>query len=406
MTGIDTGSAGGLISRPPGLPYLIAVGSYTESYGDFRAQGDGITVVRFSAAGKFEFADSACLPNPSYLAHSTAHDRLFATVETLDNRAAIVAIETPRQGHRMNIAGDVRITGRLPCHIDLHPMGTWIACACYDTGDVIVRGISPTGKIEPGTGDRVLRKGSGPHPVRQTKAHPHGAVFSPDGCWLLVPDLGADEVAAYLFDASAGMLGRALTWRAPPGSGPRTLAFSRYRHHIILVSELSSEVSLLEWNDGAIKECDRMSSRDPAELSKRTDNTASGLGLHPDGIHFGVTNRGDDSISIFRMHARDGSLERCLTFSSGGKKPRDFGFSPCGRWLLAANQDSDSCVLFEIRLLSVPIVRMMAKVVVRSPSSVCFLSDRQDWQHPGEAGASSDAAPHQDVSVGQPNEDP
>ncbi len=371
-------TAGDLIARPTGLPYLITVGSYTEAFGEFRAQGEGITVVRFSTGGKFEFVDSACLPNPSYLAYSPAHDRLFATVETPDDRAAIVAIETPRQGRRLNIVGNVRITGRLPCHIDLHPQGTWIACACYDSGDVIVREISPTGKIDPGTGDRVLRKGRGPHPVRQTKAHPHGAVFSPDGCWLLVPDLGTDELAAYLFDASAGMLGRALTWQAPPQSGPRTIAFSQNCRQIILVSELSSEVSLLEWHDGAINECERVSSRDPAALSKRTDNTASGLRMHPDGIHFGVTNRGDDSISIFRMHARDRSLERCLTFPSGGKKPRDFGFSPCGRWLLAANQDSDSCVLFEIGFLSVPIVKKLAKVVVRSPSSVCFLSDRQD----------------------------
>ena len=378
MTGIDNGTTGGLISRPPGPPYLIAVGAYTEAYGDFRAQGDGVTVVRLSAGGKLDPVDSARFPNPSYLAHSPAHDRLFATIETLDDRAAILALETPRQGHRLNITGDARITGRLPCHIDLHRQGTWIACACYDSGDVFVRGISPTGEIEPVTGDRVLRKGRGLHPVRQTKAHPHGAVFSPDGCWLLVPDLGTDEVAAYPFDASAGMLGRERTWRAPPGSGPRTLAFSRHRHHIMLVSELSSEVSLLEWHDGAINERERVSSRDPAALSKQTENTASGLGLHPDGIHFGVTNRGDDSISIFRMHARDGSLERCLTFPSGGRKPRDFGFSPCGRWLVAANQDSDSCVLFEVSLLSVPIVRMMAQVVVRSPSSVSFLPGRQD----------------------------
>lgn len=367
-----------MTSRPPGLPYRIAVGAYTEAYGDFRAQGDGITVVRLSAGGKLESVDSACLPNPSYLTHSPIHDRLFATVETLDDRAGIVAMETPRQGCRLNITGDVRITGRLPCHVDLHPQGRWIACACYDSGDVIVRGISPTGEIEPGTGDRVLRKGCGPHPVRQTKAHPHGAVFSPDGRWLLVPDLGTDEVASYPFDASAGMLGRARTWRASPGSGPRTLAFSRYRHHIILVSELSSEVSLLEWRDGVINERARVPTRNPAALSKRAENTASGLGLHPDGIHFGVTNRGDDSISIFRMHARDGSLERRLTFPSGGNKPRDFGFSPCGRWLVAANQDSDSCVLFEISFLSVPIVRKKAKVFVRSPSSVSFLSDRKD----------------------------
>lgn len=357
-----------------GRHYLIAIGSYTESYGAFRAHGDGITVIGLSPVGKLDFVDSAYLPNPSYLAYSPAHEKLYSTVETRDGRATVVAMQAPRPGRRLNVAGDGRTTGRLPCHVDLHPLGAWIAWACYDSGDVFIRKVSTTGGIEPGTGDRTIRKGSGPHPVRQAKSHPHAAVFSPDGCWLLVPDLGTDEVAAYPFDASAGMLGRARVWRAPPGSGPRTLAFSRCQRHIMLVSELSSEVSLLQWHDGAIRECGRVSSREPAAFSKRKDNTASGLRLHPDGIHFGVTNRGDNSVAIFRVNARDGPPERCLAFPSGGTKPRDFGFSPCGRWLVSANQDSDNCVLFEIGLSSVPFVRETAQIAVRSPSCVCFVA--------------------------------
>lgn len=361
-----------------GRHHLIAIGSYTESYGKFRAHGDGITVIGLSARGNLDVVDSAYLPNPSYLAYSRTFDTLYATVETLDNRAAIVTLKTPGPDRELNIAADLRITGRLPCHIGLHPLGKWIACACYESGDMIIREIVQTGKIEPGTGDRVLRKGRGPHPVRQTKSHPHGTVFSPDGRWLLVPDLGTDEVAAYPFDSTAGVLGPARIWRAPPGSGPRTAEFSSCGKFILLTSELSSEVSLLHWHDGNIVERARTSSREPTATVRRNDNTASGLRLHTDGIHFGVTNRGDDSISIFRIDPDGQSLERCLTFASGGKKPRDFQFSPCGHWLLSANQDSDSCVLFEVGFSSGPYVRLTAEIAVRSPSCVCFLSDRQE----------------------------
>ncbi|MDE0303809.1 MAG: beta-propeller fold lactonase family protein [Albidovulum sp.] len=358
--------------------YRLAVGSYTESYGDFRARGNGISIVDLSDEGAFRHAGSMFLPNPSYLRHSEIHDRVYATIETPDSRAALASLELPRPGARLRVSARISVEGRLPCHIDLHPLGRWIACACYDTGNVLVKALSDRGDFDPHSGGEILRTGSGPHPVRQTKSHPHGANFSPDGRWLLVPDLGTDELAAYPFDPHTGAFGMPLTWRAPAGSGPRTLAFSNCGHSIALVSELSSEVSSLQWRNGAVEERTRLSSRGSAEASNGTSNTASGLRMHPDGIHFGVANRGDDSISIFRLEPRTGSIQRRLTFPSGGRKPRDFGFSPCGRWLVSANQDSDSCILFEVDFQSVPVVQRVAMVAVRSPSSVCFLSDRQD----------------------------
>ena len=42
-----------------------------------------------------------------------------------------------------------------------------------------------------------------------------------------------------------------------------------------------------------------------------------------------------------------GTLEGVQWISSEGKNPRGFQISPSGRWLLAANQDSDNLVVFE-----------------------------------------------------------
>lgn len=238
------------------------------------------------------------------------------------------------------------------------------------------RGKSPAVHESAGSRDpRGTSGGSGPLPVRQTRSHPHAALFSPDGRWLLVTDLGTDELAVYPFDHQTGACGMPFTWRAPSGSGPRTLTFSSFGKTVVLVSELSSELSTLQWRDGAIAHQASLSSRDPCNASTETVNTASGLRMHPDGVHFAVTNRGDDSISVFRMDARDGSLARCLTIPSGGKKPRDCGFSPCGRWLISANQDSDNCILFEVAFRPLPVVRRIAGIAVRSPSNICFLTD-------------------------------
>ena len=353
---------------------LIAVGSYTEPYGDFRAQGEGVSLVSLSSEGMIRCINSICLPNPSYLHHSKICNRTYATVETFDSRAALVSLELHQPDSKFSVSAQAPINGRLPCHIDIHPRGRWIASACYGTGEVIVKGLTDRGDFDPLPGHEIRRTGGGPHTVRQTRSHPHGAYFSPDGRWLLVPDLGTDEVAAFPFDPLKGTLGPPRTWLAPPGTGPRTLAFSKCGRHVVLVSELSSEVSWLNWQDGIMVERVRVSSREPAEPSKRADNTAAGLRMHPDGVHFGVTNRGDNSISIFRMNADDWSLRRRLTIPSGGSKPRDFGFSPCGRWLISVNQDSDNCVLFKISLSDDPRATKTAETAIRSPCNVCFVT--------------------------------
>jgi 6-phosphogluconolactonase len=55
---------------------------------------------------------------------------------------------------------------------------------------------------------------------------------------------------------------------------------------------------------------------------------------------------------------------------SGGAKPRGFALSPDGRWLIAANQDSDSIVPFAIDpATGLPAV---AGAALRVPSPTCI----------------------------------
>ena len=61
-----------------------------------------------------------------------------------------------------------------------------------------------------------------------------------------------------------------------------------------------------------------------------------------------TSNRGHDSIVIYRIDPLAGTLSYVGHESTQGKTPRSFGIDPSGRFLLAANQDSDSIVTFRI----------------------------------------------------------
>jgi 6-phosphogluconolactonase len=65
--------------------------------------------------------------------------------------------------------------------------------------------------------------------------------------------------------------------------------------------------------------------------------------VHPSGKTLVVSNRFDDSITVFRIIREKVKvhLEEVENFSTRGKTPRDMTFSPSGEWLLIANQDSN-----------------------------------------------------------------
>ncbi len=120
--------------------------------------------------------------------------------------AVIATVGIDRGRRRLTLRAETALPGTALCHLDLSPDARWIAGACYGSGDISVRRIGDDGVPTAGGGTSLRRSGSSVHPVRQTQSHPHATRFSPDGRWLLVPDLGTDELACYAFDAGAGRL--------------------------------------------------------------------------------------------------------------------------------------------------------------------------------------------------------
>ena len=60
------------------------------------------------------------------------------------------------------------------------------------------------------------------------------------------------------------------------------------------------------------------------------------------------SNRGHDSIVIYRVDQSEGTLAYVGHESTQGRNPRNFAITPAGDFLLAANQDSDTIVTFAI----------------------------------------------------------
>jgi 6-phosphogluconolactonase len=97
--------------------------------------------------------------------------------------------------------------------------------------------------------------------------------------------------------------------------------------------------------------------------------------VHPNGRFVYVSNRGHDSIAIFRTDSK-GTLTLVENVSTQGKVPRNFNLDPTGRWLWAANQESGSVFIYSVDGASGHLKPTGQRLDVGSPVCVRFVAVR------------------------------
>ena len=180
----------------------------------------------------------------------------------------------------------------------------------------------------------ITHSGSSVHPTRQTAAHTHFVTPTPDGRYLLVTDLGMDQILTY--DTDLGLVDIAET---TAGTGPRHLAFSADGTLCYCVNELSSTVTVYAYADGALTMLS-----EHAALPGDFTGESTAAAIRRTDRHLFVSNRGHDSITCFEMV--DKTLQRCGIFDCGGQSPRDFII--VGDRLICTNEADGSVTLLDI----------------------------------------------------------
>jgi 6-phosphogluconolactonase len=85
-----------------------------------------------------------------------------------------------------------------------------------------------------------------------------------------------------------------------------------------------------------------------------------------------VSNRGHDSIAMFRIVDDTSALEFLGTEPTRGKTPRHFAIAPGGRFLLAGGQASNTVTVFAIDKATGRLTFTGTSVVVPSPVCIAF----------------------------------
>ncbi len=240
--------------------------------------------------------------------------------------------------------------GQGMCHINLDRTERWLLGASYGDAMLSLFPLSEVGEIKPlvqsigleGEGSKVL-------PDRQEVPHAHSIYTDPSNRYAFVCDLGMDRIWLYRFDAKRGRLEVAETpfVQTEAGSGPRHLTFHGNGRWIYALNELNGTVAHYDWEaENGVLEPLEVCSTLPEEFEK--PNISAEILVHPSNRFLYASNRGHDSLAVFKISESDGSLEPIQHVPTCGEHPRNFVISPDGGLLAVANRDSNNIVYFAV----------------------------------------------------------
>ena len=348
-------------------PMYAYVGSRTTR--ERNARGEGITVFHVDPqSGALTTVQVVRdLTNPSYLTLNRSGDVLY----TVDGDLTTVsAFRVDRSTGQLSFLNQQDTEGRNPVHLAIDPSGQYLIVTNHLGSSLAVLPLGPDGAL--GTvSQRVDLSGPiGPHRIEQKQAKPHFNPFDPTGRFIIVPDKGLDRVFSYRFE------GGRLTPADTPfvatreGAGPRHLAFHPSQPLVYVVNELDSTVTSyrLDRQTGALEPLQLLSTLPETWTG---NSRAAGIMVDATGQTVYASNRGHDSIAIFRVRP-DGLLTFTGADTTGGRTPRFFTLAPDGRMLYALNEVSDTIVSMRVDAQTGRLSLLAGSVATGSPVCMIF----------------------------------
>jgi len=323
----------------PSPIYSFLVGTYTDS------TNQGINLLKFNPENNSLTVETIFegINNPSFLLANRAENLVISLEEDTSVNGGNLMVFGLASG-KLNPIDTIPSYGDHPCYIGFSPKEQLVVAANYSGGSLSIYKLNPSNELS--HLQTIQHDGKSINESRQEKAHVHSTVFSPDGNFLLVADLGTDKIYSYAFNQSDHEpVSLYSTFECQPGDGPRHVLFSADGKTVFAVQELTAILEIFDFEAGKLVPRQR--------LSLVVDDFKGAVGaaevrISPDGQQVYVSNRGEaNSISVFRRMEASQDFECIQVIASGGIMPRNFNLTADGKYLVCAHQGSNDIVIFE-----------------------------------------------------------
>jgi 6-phosphogluconolactonase (cycloisomerase 2 family) len=355
------------------------------------------------------FAGESEITNPAFLRWHPTVNVLYGCTEDVKENGQIIAWEVDTCSGKLTEICRADAQGTSTCYLTLdHAIKNMLVVNYWDATIGVIP-IKPDGSFaaekltyvydpKGSAGMKVSANCHVNHSIndanaqkeRQLDPHSHAVVLDPYyGCVAYVPDLGKDCIRELYYDKAEGTLSpiglipSGLQRNGP--EGPRYLEFHVDLPVAYCVNEFASEVAVFVVDRKQLRDISTEGTKTGSGSTltyvqavptvppdwKRTQNTCGRIAIHPSGRFVLCSNRGHDSVAVFRVELEaeiPGMLSEVGIFHTRGMTPRHFKFDPSGQWLLAANQDSNQVATFNFNSASGEIKYTGTQLQVNSPN--------------------------------------
>jgi 6-phosphogluconolactonase len=299
----------------------------------------------------------------------STHARTFGGAEPEE----VAAFEVVDRTGELRFLNRQSAFGTAACYLDIDATGKTVLVANYASGSVAALPVREDGSLGPAVSFFQHAATAG-EATRPGGPHAHCLVVSPDNRFAYAADLGLDQVRIYRLNATrAELAAQQPPWvRTPPGSGPRHLTFHPNGRQVYVINELGNSITRFDLD----AESDLLHERQtistvPAGFAGKS--YCADLKITPDGRFLYGTNRGHDSVAMFRLDEA-GCLALIGSEPSLGRGPQNLALAPGGELLLCANLPGNSLTVFRIDPQTGRLSPVGAPTAMPSPSCIMVLA--------------------------------
>ena len=307
----------------------LYVGSYTNT------ESEGIYYYDFNTAtGKLTNKKLAIqAENPSFITFSANKQFLYAVSES--DKGSLVASYSVEKDGTLNLLNKVSSNGKGPCHVKLNANSNKAVVSNYGGGTVSMYNLHENGSFKDAF--QVIDNN-----IPEVKAHAHSAKFYNNE--LFVADLGRDFLSQYVENDDTYLLKK--HYMMAEKAGPRHFEISKSGSFIYVINELNATITALQRGTDMYTEIQTIST---LKEGYKGINSCADIHLSKDERFLYGSNRGENTIVVFKRNLETGLLENIQSISVEGDWPRNFTLSPNGKFLLVANKKSNNISVYSVQ---------------------------------------------------------
>tara|TARA_R110002073_G_scaffold139232_2_gene289412 strand:+ start:197201 stop:198316 length:1116 start_codon:yes stop_codon:yes gene_type:complete len=337
------------------------VGTYTDG------ESEGIYKYKLLKDGQLERVGLvAKTVNPSYLTKSDDGKYLLAVNEVNNNDGSGFIESFKITKDSLILIDKASSGGAYPCYLTTNS-NNYILAANYTGGNLGLLQLNSKGELSDLL-DVEQHEGNGAT-ERQKGPHVHAAKLGSDNT-IISADLGTNELWFSKIDTLTNQFQPLSQDRLEMeiGAGPRHFVIHPNGMWVYVINELNSTITLVNKTTSGTYQVEASISTLPTDFEGA--NSCADIHISWGGKFVYASNRGHDSIAIFKVNQQDGTLSFMGTEPTRGKSPRNFSLSPDENFVIVANQNTDNIISFK-RDQGTGMLSFVDEI--KAPKPVCIL---------------------------------